>query len=162
MKFLFFYFLNVDYNKINFWNPTFVSDAHPDLNFDLWPSKSIEFILSPWLTCLPSSMKKHTNGLVSILFTSLFPYWSFVTLIFVIMNYEEKCYDHKFWNPMNVWFFAKPMKIGTLENKAIHNISYPALPKLRRFYFPSQYGQVSTKFPKLLLCCSILFNIHLC
>ena len=30
-------------------------------NFDLWPPKSIEFILSPWLTCLPSLMKKHTQ-----------------------------------------------------------------------------------------------------
>ena len=29
-------------------------------NFDLWPPKSIEFIASLWLTCLPSSMKKHT------------------------------------------------------------------------------------------------------
>ena len=28
-------------------------------NYDLWPPKSIEFIASPWLTCLPSSMKKH-------------------------------------------------------------------------------------------------------
>ena len=31
------------------------------LNFDLYPPKSIEFILSRWLTCLPSSMKKHTT-----------------------------------------------------------------------------------------------------
>ena len=30
------------------------------LNFDMWHPKSIGFILSPWLTCLPSSMKKHT------------------------------------------------------------------------------------------------------
>ena len=32
------------------------------LTFDLWPPKSIGFILSPWLTyaCLPSLIKKHT------------------------------------------------------------------------------------------------------
>ena len=29
------------------------------LTFDLWPPKSIGFILSPWLTCLPSLIKKH-------------------------------------------------------------------------------------------------------
>ena len=28
---------------------------------DLWPSKSIGFILSPWLTCLPSLIKKSTT-----------------------------------------------------------------------------------------------------
>ena len=28
---------------------------------DLWPSKSIRFILSPWLTCLPSLIKKSTT-----------------------------------------------------------------------------------------------------
>ena len=31
------------------------------LTFDLWPPKSIGFILSLWLTCLPSLMKKHTT-----------------------------------------------------------------------------------------------------
>ena len=31
------------------------------LNFDLRPQKSIGFILSLCLTCLPSSMKKHTT-----------------------------------------------------------------------------------------------------
>ena len=30
------------------------------LTFDLWPPKSLGFILSPWLTCLPSLIKKHT------------------------------------------------------------------------------------------------------
>ena len=30
------------------------------LNFDLWPPKSIGFILTQWLTCLQSLMKKHT------------------------------------------------------------------------------------------------------
>ena len=102
--------------------------------FDLWPPKSIEFNASPWLTCLPSSMKKHTwfslkcvhklisihvncdldlwpltskikrvhpltmanmyakfdekarFSLVSILFTSLFPYLSIVTLTFDLQN----------------------------------------------------------------------------
>ena len=29
------------------------------LTFDLWLSKSIGFILSPWQTCLPSLIKKH-------------------------------------------------------------------------------------------------------
>ena len=29
------------------------------LTFDLWPPKSIGSILSLWLTCLPSLMKKH-------------------------------------------------------------------------------------------------------
>ena len=33
--------------------------VHCDL--DLWPPKSIGIILSPWLTCLPSLMKKHTT-----------------------------------------------------------------------------------------------------
>ena len=32
------------------------------LTFDLWPPKSIGFILSLWLTCLPSLMKKHTTA----------------------------------------------------------------------------------------------------
>ena len=43
------------------------------LTFDLWPPKSIRFILSPWLTYLPSLIKKHTS-LVAIVFTKLFPY----------------------------------------------------------------------------------------
>ena len=30
------------------------------LTFDLWPKISIGFVLSLWLTCLPSLMKKHT------------------------------------------------------------------------------------------------------
>ena len=38
------------------------------LTFDLWPPKSIGFILSSWLTCLPS-LTKICNGLVSIVFT---------------------------------------------------------------------------------------------
>ena len=29
------------------------------LTFDLWPPKSIGFILSPWLKCLPNLIKKH-------------------------------------------------------------------------------------------------------
>ena len=32
------------------------------LTFDLWPPKSIGFMLSLWLTCLPSLMKKHTTA----------------------------------------------------------------------------------------------------
>ena len=31
------------------------------LTYVLWPPKSIGFILSPWLTCLPSLIKKHTT-----------------------------------------------------------------------------------------------------
>ena len=31
------------------------------LTFDLWPQKSIGFILSSWLTCLPSLTKKHAT-----------------------------------------------------------------------------------------------------
>ena len=31
------------------------------LTFDLLPSKSVGSILSPWLTCLPSLIKKHTT-----------------------------------------------------------------------------------------------------
>ena len=31
------------------------------LTFDLWPPKSIGFILSPCLTCLPSLIKKHST-----------------------------------------------------------------------------------------------------
>ena len=31
------------------------------LTFDLWPPKSIGFILSSWLTCLPSLTKKHAT-----------------------------------------------------------------------------------------------------
>ena len=31
------------------------------LTFDLWPPKSIGSILSPWLTCLPSLIKKYTT-----------------------------------------------------------------------------------------------------
>ena len=40
--------------------------------FDLWPPKSIEFILSPWLICLPTFINKHT--MVKYLFTSSFSY----------------------------------------------------------------------------------------
>ena len=31
------------------------------LTFDLWPQKSIGFILSSWWTCLPSLIKKYTT-----------------------------------------------------------------------------------------------------
>ena len=31
------------------------------LTFDLWPPKLIGFILSSWLTCLPSLTKKHAT-----------------------------------------------------------------------------------------------------
>ena len=47
---------------------------------DLWPPKSIEIILSPWLSA--KFDEEAHNGLVSIVFTSLFPYMSIVTLTF--------------------------------------------------------------------------------
>ena len=31
------------------------------LTFEFWPPKSIGLILSPWFTCLPSLIKKHTT-----------------------------------------------------------------------------------------------------
>ena len=52
--------------------------VHCDL--DLWHPKSIGFILSSWLTCLPSLIKKHTLVLFAKVFTSLFPYMRIVTL----------------------------------------------------------------------------------
>ena len=52
--------------------------------FDLWPPKSREIILSPWLSA--KFDEKAHNGLVSIVFTSLFPYMSIVTLTFDLQN----------------------------------------------------------------------------
>ena len=37
------------------------------------------------------------------------------------MNYEGKYYGHEYWTP-RMCHFVKSMKIGTNENKAIHNI----------------------------------------
>ena len=51
------------------------------LTFDLWPQKSIGFILSS-----TKYDKEIHNGLVSIMFTSLFPYMSIVTLTFDLQN----------------------------------------------------------------------------
>ena len=45
-------------------HPTFFNHQMPivTFTFDMWPPKSIKFILSPWFTCLQSSMKKHTTS----------------------------------------------------------------------------------------------------
>ena len=60
-----------DKSVIPMWGEVWLSDrqTHPDTDrrrtkwslCDLWPSKSIGFILSPWLTCLPSLIKKSTT-----------------------------------------------------------------------------------------------------
>ena len=55
------------------------------LNFDLWPPKSIGFIPSPWFMSAKLDDEAH-NGLVSIVFTSLFLYMSIVTLTFDLQN----------------------------------------------------------------------------
>ena len=49
------------------------------LTFDLWPPKSIGCILSSRLTCFCKFDKEICNGLVSMVFTSLFPYMSLMT-----------------------------------------------------------------------------------
>ena len=54
------------------------------LTFDLWPSKAIGFIPSPWLTS-KFDQEAH-NGLVNIVFTRLFPCLSIVTLTFDLQN----------------------------------------------------------------------------
>ena len=43
-----------------------------DFTLDLWPPKSIEIILSPWLSA--KFDEEADNRLVSVVFTSLFPY----------------------------------------------------------------------------------------
>ena len=54
-------------------------------DLELWPPKSIRFILSLWLTSAKFNEEAY-NGLVSIIFTSLFPYMSIVTLTFDLQN----------------------------------------------------------------------------
>ena len=51
------------------------------LTFDLWPSKSIGFILTMPNMSAKFDQEAH-KGLVSIVLTSLFPYMSIVTLTF--------------------------------------------------------------------------------
>ena len=51
------------------------------LTFDLWPLKSIGFILTMANMFAKFDEKAH-NGLASIMFTSLFPYMCIVTLTF--------------------------------------------------------------------------------
>ena len=67
-------------------HPTFVNDAHPDLQ--LWPVTSKINRVHP-LTMVDVSAEldeEAHNGLVFIVFTSLFPYTSIVTLTFDIQN----------------------------------------------------------------------------
>ena len=58
------------------------------LTFDLWPPKSIGFILSPWLITNISAKfdEEAHNGLVAIMYTRLFSYMSIVTLTFDLQN----------------------------------------------------------------------------
>ena len=49
------------------------------LTFDLWPVKSIGFILSSWATSVPCLIKIHST-VWSVVFTSLYPLLSIVTL----------------------------------------------------------------------------------
>ena len=51
------------------------------LTFDLWPPKSIGCILSS-----AKFDEEAHNGLVSMVFTSLFPYMSIMTLTFDLQN----------------------------------------------------------------------------
>ena len=41
--------------------PIFLYLSIVTLNFNLWPSKSLELILAPWFLCLPSLIKKNTT-----------------------------------------------------------------------------------------------------
>ena len=60
-------------------HPTFVNDTNPDLHLWTVTSKSIGFTM----VNMPAKFDKEIhNGLVSIMFTSLFPYMSIVTLTF--------------------------------------------------------------------------------
>ena len=61
---------------------TFVNDAHHDLH--LWPVTSkIDRIHSLTIVNMSAKFDEEAhNGLVSIMFTSLFPYMSIVTLTF--------------------------------------------------------------------------------
>ena len=61
-------------------------------DLDLWPPKSIGSILSPLLTFL----QEIHNGLLSIVFTSLFPLMSIVTLTFDL------------WPPKSIGFILSP------------------------------------------------------
>ena len=64
VSYIWYSILNTKYNNAKRSIPThatFVNNAHRDLH--LWPPKSIKVILLPWLTCLPSLIKKHTTVL---------------------------------------------------------------------------------------------------
>ena len=60
-------------------HPTFVNDTHRDLHLWTVTSKSIGFTM---VNMSAKFDKEIHNGLVSIMFTSLFPYMSIVTLTF--------------------------------------------------------------------------------
>ena len=66
------------------------------LTFDLWPPKSIEYILSPWLTSAKFD-KEIQNSLVSILFTSLFPY--------TVYSFE---FAQSYFRPAELWIKLIP------------------------------------------------------
>ena len=65
-------------------HPTFVSDTHRDLHLWTVTSKLIGFTM---VNMSGAKFDKEIhNGLVSIMFTSLFPYMSIVTLTFDLKN----------------------------------------------------------------------------
>ena len=57
----------------------------PLMTFTLTSKTNV--ILSPWLTCLPSLTKKHTAGLVFIVFTSLFLYL-YITILLLCRGHS--------------------------------------------------------------------------
>ena len=79
------------------------------LTFDLWPPKSIGFILSPWLTCLPSLIKKYTmvyfycvHKVISIYVhcdLDLWPLTSKINRVYplIMVNMSAK-FDKETWN----------------------------------------------------------------
>ena len=64
-------------------HPSFVNDTHRDLYLELWPPKSIGFTM---VNISAKFDEEIHNGLVSIVFTSLFPYIPIVTLTFDLQN----------------------------------------------------------------------------
>ena len=79
------------------------------LTFDLWPPKLIEFILLPWLTCLPSLIKKYTmfsfycvHKLISIYVHCDHDLWPLTSKInrvhpLIMVNMSAK-FDKETWN----------------------------------------------------------------
>ena len=62
-------------------------------NFDLWPPKSIEFIISPWLTCLRSLLKK--------------PQWFSLYRVHKLISIHVNC-DLDIWPPKSIGFILSP------------------------------------------------------